>query len=203
MRFCISKLSSLKPFASSCSLTFWLNSLIFSCNCCLASLIKSSILAYSSGITYLKARSSSIFFIAEIPSLWAIGAYTTSVSSAMRFCLSGRRTSSVSILCKRSHSLINSTLTSSMLANSILRKLIAEAVSFSFELELTSSSLRIATILVSPFTSEQTSLPKSKVSCSSSHSVSSTTSCKSAAISILSSPPICATNEVTKIGCML
>ena len=137
----------------------------------------------------------------EIPSLWAIGAYTTKVSSLILFCLSSLRISRVSILCSLSHNFTIKTPTSSILAKSIFLKVKADLVKLFLDFDEMRLSSLISIILVSPKTSFKTSEPNCSLSSSSVQFVSSITSCNEAAKILLLFSLKNPTSVATKIGC--
>ena len=124
-----------------------------------------------------------------------MGAYTSIVSSALsrRFC--GGQPSPVRMLCSRSHSLMSITRTSWLIARSILRRFSACCSSTE------ENWMRVS--FVTPSTSSGTSAPNFAFSASSATPVSSTTSCKSAAMMLSVSRPSSATRHATATGWLM
>ena len=105
-----------------------------------------TISSYRFGYSVAKARSSSSHLTVFMPSRWASGASTSSVSRALRSCLAGGRKRRVRMLCNRSASLITSTRGSRAIATTILRIVSASAASPNLTLSsLVTPSTRCAT----------------------------------------------------------
>ena len=138
--------------------------------CSFLRVIFSSKSSYTSGLRYFKARSSSSTFIFEIPNLWAIGEYISSVSLAFSFCFSGFMYFNVLILCSLSASFISMTLISFAIARNIFLR-------FSACNSILSLSHESCVSFVTPSTKLATSSPNILLSSASVRTVSSTTSC--------------------------
>lgn len=91
------------------------------------SAISARVRAYSSGWRIANTRSSSSVLSAWTPSRSASGIRTSRVTLAILACFSGRITPRVRMLCSRSASLIDMTLTSLPVATSILRNVSGSA----------------------------------------------------------------------------
>jgi hypothetical protein len=123
-----------------------------------------------------------------------MGAYTSSVSCAMRLRFSGGRYCSVRMLCSRSASLTMTTRMSSTIARTILRTFSACASSF--------ETLPRLLILVTPSTRCATSGPKYLLMSSGVVRVSSTTSCRRPVLTVTTSIFISARMPATESGWM-
>ena len=144
---------------------------------------------------YFMDKSSSSVFTLYSPMRCASGAYTQMVSDAIFNCFSVFIKSSVRILCKRSASLMRITRGSSVRVSNIFLKFSAccdVLVSITVE------------ILVRPSTIFAISVPNSRCTSSSVISVSSTVSCKSAHMVLLTPSPISSTQIIaTAMGCKI
>ena len=147
------------------------------------------------GRKWRKARFCSSRKVWFNPRRWAIGAYTSSVSLAMRAHLSLGVSVSVRILCVRSASLIRITRTSRAMAKSIFRN--DSAWFSSRESKCSRSSL------VRPSTSSATGEPKRCINSGLVTPQSSKASCSRAAIRACASSFHSAHWPATAIGCVM
>ena len=151
-----------------------------------------SILEYTSGSLYIKAKSSNSLFIEYNPKRCASGAYKNFVSEAILSCLSARMLPRVRMLCSRSASLIKTTRISSEIVKIILRK-------FSAWIEAFSSNT--SGIFVNPSIIRRTFDPKRSSTSSNVMCVSSTVSCNNAHVIAVAPNPISSTQiRATAIG---
>ena len=144
------------------------------------------------GCSALKPRSCSSDLIRFMPRRWAMGAYTSSVSRAMRSRAAVDCAPSVRMLCRRSASLIRMTRRSRAIASIILRKLSAAASWRLLNCSLSS--------LVTPSTSSATCSPNSSASSARVSGVSSMVSCRIAATRVSRSTFCSASTTATATG---
>ena len=159
----------------------------------LRSFKSSRVFSYSFGYAHGNAASSSSCLATDIPSRSAIGAYISSVSSAIRVRFSMRGTcSSVYALWSRSISLMMSTRMSfAVAANNLRRDSVWRSI----------PRYRKVPSFVTPSTSESTSWPNSVWMVAGFTPASSIVSWRSPAAIAFASSPACARRNPTSAGC--